>query len=470
MLMRVFTLRLLLVFSAFAFSTPTTNPTGNSPEYSDCEYQERLDNISFAFKFQLTPAVKDHILRQVNVRGKNTTQQILSLSQLYFPVFESTLLQYNVPSQLKFIPWIESNLNGLAVSPRGAGGLWQFMPSTGTMYGLKINRYVDERLDLYKSTDAAARLFNRLYDDYQDWALALAAYNCGSVRVNNAIKAANSNDFWAICPFLPGETQSYVPRFIAAAYIGAFYHMHELSPNDLPEELMSTDTLVIHENMSFSRLSQKTGVPVETIKYLNPAFLKGSIPASESGYVITLPLRNVAALKGYSTSTAYAGDALATISAPAAAPLAPAAEAAPQQSAEKVRCHHTVTKTDNLAYIAQIFRCTVDELRAWNNIAPGQMPQEGQRLVIKESTVIAGQAATASVRTVPQVSRFAALGNHVVNCIDGFAYYLVQPGDNVWRIAKRCPAIKINDLIALNGQEKAYGIKPGDYLKIGKRD
>jgi hypothetical protein len=424
--MRVIFLRLFLVLGSFAFALPSESPT--SPEFSDLEYQIRLSSISCVFDFKFTPAVKELILRQVSERGKKTTEHILGMSEACFPVIDQALAQKGLPEHLRYVPWIESHFNPSAVSPKGAAGAWQFMPGTANLYGLKINRYVDERLDLRKSSAAAARLFARLYLDYQDWALALAAYNCGSVRVNNAMKAANSKDYWEISKLLPNETQLYVPRFIAAVYMGAFYQHHQLQPTKLPEEYSATDTIMVHQAISFEKLSQKTGVPIETIKYLNPAFLLNTVPASADGHAVTLPVRHIAAWRGHPTSTSYAGTALAELSAPAEAP---------QEATHAAR-------------------------------TPVACPVQFQK-VASPNRVPAVPAANAAANVaVGPLSRFASLGSCVISCIDGFAYYVVQPGECIRDIIKRCPAVKLSEVAALNGPQVTTQLEPGDFIKIGR--
>ncbi|MCC6600733.1 MAG: lytic transglycosylase domain-containing protein, partial [Crocinitomicaceae bacterium] len=122
------------------------------------------------------------------VRRRDITTKVLGLSELYFPVFEECLAKYDIPMEMKYLAIVESALNSSAISSAGAGGLWQFMVSTGKMYDLNVSSYQDERFDMYKSTDAACRFLRFLYDTFGDWQLALAAYNSGPGNVNKAIR------------------------------------------------------------------------------------------------------------------------------------------------------------------------------------------------------------------------------------------------------------------------------------------
>ena len=135
-----------------------------------------------------------------------------------------------MPADIKYLSVVESALNPIAKSRVGAGGLWQFMPGTGKVYGLAINSRIEEQSDPHKSTKAAIRYLKRLYNKYQNWELALAAYNSGPGRVNRAIRRGKSRNFWRIKKYLPKETRNYVPAFVAANYIVNNYHLHHLNP------------------------------------------------------------------------------------------------------------------------------------------------------------------------------------------------------------------------------------------------
>ncbi len=139
--------------------------------------------------------------------------------QPYFNLIESILMQYGLPKELKYIAVIESNLKTGAVSSKGAGGPWQFMPATARQYNLVINNYTDERTDYFKSTHAASRYLLSLYKQLHDWLLVMAAYNGGPGRVMSAMQRSGSRNFWELQYYLPEESRTYVKRFIATHYI-----------------------------------------------------------------------------------------------------------------------------------------------------------------------------------------------------------------------------------------------------------
>lgn len=149
----------------------------------------------------------------------NYLLQMKGWGKPYFTLIESLLQQYGLPRELKYIAVIESNLKSGAVSIKGAGGPWQFMPETARQMGLTINDYTDERTDYYKSTNAAAKYLLLLYGQLHDWLLVMAAYNGGAGRVYSAIQRSGSRNFWDLQYYLPEESRTYVKRFIATHFI-----------------------------------------------------------------------------------------------------------------------------------------------------------------------------------------------------------------------------------------------------------
>lgn len=208
----------------------------------------------------------------------------------YFPIFENSLQKYGLPSELKYLACIESGLRQNAYSPARAAGLWQFIPGTGILLGLEVNSNIDERYDLYKSTDAACAFLKRLYNRYQDWHLAIAAYNCGPGNIDKAIaRSGGKRTFWEIYNYLPSETRAYVPFFIAATYVMNYHCEHNLcgSEADVP---VQCDTLMISHMVHFEQLSHCLDIPLEEIESLNPQYVCDIIPAStEKQRSLTLP-------------------------------------------------------------------------------------------------------------------------------------------------------------------------------------
>jgi len=217
------------------------------PTFTDSEIRDRLSRItSSVAPPRFTSVVKSYI-NTYTVKKRQHTEAMLGRISIYFPMFEKYLSENNLPVDLKYLSIVESALNPKAVSRSGAVGLWQFMPPTGKENGLKINSTVDERRDPHKSTLAAAKYLKKQYKRYNNWELALAAYNGGPGRVNRAIKRGRSKNFWRIKRYLPKETQNYVPAFIAATYVVNYYPEHNLVPVYPEIDLQMTELIKIYK-------------------------------------------------------------------------------------------------------------------------------------------------------------------------------------------------------------------------------
>ena len=281
----------LLWFEAFTLEKPdVVTDRYKGPRYKKAVIKERLESINDLVDFRYNKAVKRYINSYVIGGGRRTSEAILGRSAVYFPIFEYYLDLYNLPQELKFLTIIESEIKPKAVSRSGAAGLWQFMPSTARMYNLKINNYVDERFDAHKSTEAAVKLLSDLYSRYKDWELALAAYNCGTVKVNKALRQSRRKSFEAIRKKLPKETQSYVYKFMAACYLGSYYMFHDIRPNYPDYTLQLTSVYKIYNRVNLEQIAEESGIPYMIVRKLNPSFKKGIIPPNSEGYNVLLPI------------------------------------------------------------------------------------------------------------------------------------------------------------------------------------
>ncbi len=210
---------------------------------------------------------------------------------LYFPIFEKYLAKYGMPDELKYLSIIESGLNPRAISRVRAVGLWQFMPATGRYYGLHNDWYIDERMDPEKSTDAACRYLKDLYRMFNDWELALAAYNTGPGNVRKAIRRSGyKKTFWDIYNFLPRETRSYVPQFVAIIYTMNYLDEHNFIYEG-EEMLVHSDTLKVNKFLNFETLAKLTGTCVDDLQKLNPSIQRNAVPETGKDFMIRLPLQ-----------------------------------------------------------------------------------------------------------------------------------------------------------------------------------
>ncbi|MDX1328989.1 MAG: lytic transglycosylase domain-containing protein, partial [Arenibacter sp.] len=192
----------------------------------------RLERLNQRTPFNITynPSL-ENVINSFLTRRRGLMSRMLTASQFYFPLFEQELDNQNIPLELKYLAIVESALNPRARSRVGATGLWQFMYGTGKMYNLDVSSYVDERSDPINSTKAASMYLKRLHRIFDDWDLALAAYNSGPGNVNKAIRRSGGyKNYWNIRRHLPRETAGYVPAFLATMYIFEYAKEHGLEP------------------------------------------------------------------------------------------------------------------------------------------------------------------------------------------------------------------------------------------------
>lgn len=212
---------------------------------------------------------------------KNYFGRMLGLGSYYFELTDKIFAEVGVPTHLKYLSVVESALNPHAVSRAGATGLWQFMYTTAKVCDLQINSEVDERKDPIASTYAAARYLLKAYEQFDDWFLALAAYNCGSGNVLRAIERSGLDkpDYWALRPFLPAETRNYVPSFIAMTYMFEYHAEHAIVPAE-PIFAFNPEVVHIQTPVKLSAIADALEADLELIKTLNPAYKKDLVQGS----------------------------------------------------------------------------------------------------------------------------------------------------------------------------------------------
>jgi len=257
---------------------------------SNAEIIKRIQNLNTIIDVRVTAEVTEQISALVDVRRRES-ETILGRTSLYFPIIENAIREKNLPDELKYIAVIESSLIPYSESHKGAAGIWQFMKGTAEIYGLRIDKHVDERKDIIKATDKALDYLKLLYEIYGNWTLAFTAYNCGSGNLNKAIRKANgSNDYWEIQKYLPRETQKYIPKFIAVSYLMNYYYAHDLQPIEPSDDLKYATSVRVFDKVDFKKIVKEFEIDIELVKILNPMYRKGYIPASKSGeYYLTLP-------------------------------------------------------------------------------------------------------------------------------------------------------------------------------------
>ena len=261
-------------------------------EVNEETYIRRLAAIPSVIEMPYNQIVRKHIERYV-YRSRTLVEEMLGMSLYYMPIFEQALEKEGLPLELKYLPIVESALDPNAVSRVGAAGLWQFMIGTGKGLGLEVNSLVDELRDPYRSSAMAAKYLKNLYQIYNDWSLAIAAYNCGPGNVNKALhRNGGTGDFWDIYEYLPRETRGYVPAFIAANYAMTYYKQHNISPS-LASKPLITDTVSVNRRIHFAQISEVLNIPIEEIRTFNPQYRADVIPGDNHPYTLVLPSQQI---------------------------------------------------------------------------------------------------------------------------------------------------------------------------------
>jgi len=255
-----------------AATAPCPPPNGDGSDYFD------LDNAE----------VEPYLDRYLE-SGRRSMEKALRRSQAYVPRFQQTMAAEGLPTELAYLPLVESHFENTARSRAGAVGLWQFMPATAQRYGLRVDRCIDERRDPQLSTRAAARYLGDLYDRFDDWHLALAAYNAGEGTVSRALRESDVDDYWAMVArgLLPAETCSFVPKFLAAVTVAE--RAPDLGLDVAPESgpAWRHATFKVDRPISLATVARLAGTDVEHIRALNPALRCNRIP--NGGYAVRIP-------------------------------------------------------------------------------------------------------------------------------------------------------------------------------------
>jgi membrane-bound lytic murein transglycosylase D len=382
------------------------------------------------------------------VRNRPYTKFVINKSTMYFPIMEEHLAKYGLPEELKYLSIVESGLNPQAISRAGAGGLWQFMPYTGRSYDLHQDWYIDERFDPHLSSEAACKYLSMLYRMFGDWELALAAYNSGPGNVRKAIRRSGyKKSFWEIYRYLPRETRSYVPQYVAIVYAFKYAEEHNLQTFE-PEYLMASDTIKVKGFVNLKIVADNLGICYEDIQLLNPNLKRYGVKTNNSLYPIKLPEDKIESFRENRASI------IALASEEGKKDMDHQARNSVGSTFGRDKVVYKVRSGDVLGIIAQRYRVRVSDIKKWNKLKSNVIRVD-QRLDI---WVYPGSkyVAVTSKKTVDPVT------------IDfsGKKVYTVQPGDTLWDIAKKYEGLDIEKIKKLN-KLKNSKIVPGQKLIIG---
>ena len=475
-------------------------------------YIERIKQMNSFISLPYNDVVKNYIILY-SEKMPTKMANILGLGKYYMPIFEEILNKYNMPEELKAMAVIESALNPTAVSRAGAKGMWQFMYATAKMYGLHIDSYVDERLDPVKSAEAAAQYLQDSYEIFGDWNLAIASYNCGAGNVNKAIRrSGGKRAFWDIYPYLPRETRGYVPAFVGALYAMTYYKEHGIKPEAI-EMPAHVDTFKITKMLHLKQVSELTGAPLEELKNLNPQYSHNIIPGNSREYILRIP---------YNYTNAFIEHEDSLYRHKADEYFNPATLKKIVDGADGERIVYKVKSGDVLGRIASRHRCTVDQIKRWNNLKNNNI-RVGQTLIIyrggsapstasksssssSASTAAPANATTYTVKsgdvlgkiaerhgcTVAQLKAWNNLSSNNIRVGQKlivsaaatktssqstqpaasqngeYISYTVKSGDSFYSIAKNYPGVSAQNIMDFNGISSS-SLKPGMTIKIPKK-
>lgn len=388
------------------------------------------------------------------------TQHMLEKRDLYFPIYEKYLKQYGLPDELKYLSLIESGLETKALSLKGAGGLWQFMPYTARGdFGLRVDSYVDERFDPERATEAACKYMRQLYRIFGDWHMALAAYNTGPGNVKRAIRRCGSLNFWGIYNCLPKETRNYVPQYIAISYMMNFHLEHAIQPQEWAFH-MPSDTIHLKGFVNLKVLSSLAGFSLDTFRVLNPHILGNSIPSDVEKIIVRIPKEKFANFNlnrnkildsaSFFGTRRFFNSSLDSLNSLAGVRIQ-----------KNVKKRHIVRKWETIYTISRNLSMSVYELKRINHLRSNRL-KRGKSLVYFEKVWVDIEVVKVDSLNlkseIMEVSEGAKAKKRTI-------YYRVRIGDTLSYIANRYIGISINKIKKLNRLRSSV-LKPGMLLRI----
>lgn len=416
-------------------------------DFSEVEYKElstevlkqRLKDLNARtpFNVEYNPSLESVIKHYLKNR-RGSLERLMGLSEYYFPMFEEELDRHNLPLELKYLAVVESALNPNAKSRVGATGLWQFMFATGKMFGLDVSSYVDQRSDPLLATEAACKYLKSLNNSFDDWDLALAAYNSGPGNVSKAIRrSGGQTDYWKLRNYLPRETAGYVPAFLATMYIFEYASEHGFTKKSTRIPYVATDTIKVKQQITLDQVAKITSLEKEELEFLNPHYKLGIIPVvNGEDYVLRLP---ITAIGSFVANEEAIYDFVRE-------EQEASKESAPELYEQPSKIRYKVKRGDFLGRIAERYGVGVSQIKNWNGL--------------RNSNVRAGQNLIIYPRKNPD--NIAVNSSNSSNKI-----YTVRSGDSLWSISQKFPGVSVQNIKKWN-DISGTNLKPGTKLKIYK--
>jgi len=375
--------------------------------------------------------------REINfyLRNPEYLSRVQQRAEPYLYFILNEIEAKNIPGELALLPAVESAFRPDAQSPAQASGLWQFIPPTGRLYGLKQNRWYDGRRDVVESTQAATTFLKQLGEEFNnDWFLALASYNAGKGNIKNAIDRnldrGQPTDYWSLD--LNNETSAYVPRVIAIAKIFANPEKYNVNLHQFANEPFF-ELVDVQSQIDLGKAAELAETPFDDFLKLNPGFNRKST-APDGPHRLLVPVDKAGTFK----------EKLAGL-----------------PDSERIQWeHHTVGKKETLKAIAQKHRTTVDEIIAVNHLDDENVAQGKILLIPMSSQSIKGDSE-------PTVASSAAPSQPAASHAGGNQQYTVKKGDTLWNVAQRF-AVDKDDILSWNKLSSKAALKPGQKLTIKK--
>lgn len=353
---------ILKVFGTSHTQISNTNQVDHIRNLSEDEIRFRLQNLNIPFDVEYNPIVRSYL--NTYCSDKEKSERILRNATIFFPLIEKVFREENVPVEFKYLAVLESGLVPTAQSASGALGLWQFMSETGVAYGCRMNSWVDERRDIYVSSKAAARYLRDLYNKFDNWQLALAAYNGGPSRIQSILKKSGGKSLKSISRHLTRETSNFVSAFIGAAYICNYGTQHGFKQN-LPDlDLQLTEVIPIKSMIKMKDVADICNVTPEVIRTLNPGFHTDLIPGQASDpYYLVIPKRCARSFEYFLAMTEEMLQAFRNE--PRVLPE-PVSDNTLNKNYSEIR--YITSNEDQLHQIADIYQVPVISIMAWNQM------------------------------------------------------------------------------------------------------
>lgn len=414
---------------------------GNDLSSELAKVQAAEQGSTYDFPIDLNDKVLTWV-RLFTTEKRGYMERTLERGAAYFPMIRQVFAEEGIPQDLAYLGVVESGYINQAKSYARAVGMWQFMPSTGRLFGLKINRWIDERRDPVKATHAAARYLRRLYEGSGDWYLALAGYNAGPLTTQRAQAALGTANFWDMyrSPYLRNQTKNYIPEMCAAVLVARNPESYGFqAASDVP---FTYETVTVGRMTSLRVIARGAGVSESEIKALNPQLLRGSTPPG--AYEVRVPVG-----RGLAAQRHFAG-------------LGPAE---PEEGEFKT---YKLRSGDTLARVARRFHVDPQDLLEANHLQASAI-RPGRRIIIPEpSSAPANPPAAAAKPTAAQpevpAAPLAPIPPLPGQPASAPTSYKAQPGDTLAKIA-RVQGVSFSELVRLN-PAAAQHLEPGDTVTL----